>query len=95
MTMVWVDLKPGDGGCQTMLECLTGSLPETLGCDGCQDLKVYIEGDGEGMVFIEYWDSAEHYQRYLNWRTETGVLDRLVEMLAAPPVIRIAEDSGV
>ena len=51
--------------------------------------------DGEGMVFIEYWDSAEHYQRYLTWRTETGVLDRLVEMLAAPPIIRIAEDSGV
>ncbi|MAB26294.1 MAG: hypothetical protein CL580_01335 [Alteromonadaceae bacterium] len=54
-----------------------------------------IEGDGEGMVFIEYWDSAEHYQRYLTGRTETGVLDRLVEMLAAPPIIRIAEDSGV
>ena len=56
---------------------------------------MYIEGGGEGMVFIEYWDSAEHYQSYLSWRTETGVLDRLVEMLAAPPVIRIAEDSGI
>jgi len=26
---------------------------------------------------------------------KTGVLDRLVEMLAAPPIIRIAEDSGI
>ena len=95
MTMVWVDLKPGDVGCQPILDFLTEILPDTRSFDGCQDLKVYIEGDGEGMVFIEYWDSAEHYQRYLNWRTETGVLDRLVEMLAAPPVIRIAEDSGV
>ena len=89
--MVWVDLKPGEGGVQHILDFLTEILPDTRGFDGCQDLKVY----GEGTVVIEYWDSAEHYQRYLNWRTETGVLDRLVEMLAAPPVIRIAEDSGI
>ena len=95
MTMVWVDLKPGDGGCQPILDFLTEILPDTRSFDGCQDLKVYIEGDGEAMVFIEYWDSAEHYQRYLSWRTETGVLNRLVERLAAPPVIRIAEDSGI
>ena len=95
MTMVWVDLKPGEGGVQPILDFLTEILPDTRSFDVCQDLKVYIEGDGEGIVFIEYWDSAELYQRYLNWRTETGVLDRLVEMLAAPPVIRIAEDSGI
>ena len=49
----------------------------------------------EGIVFIEYWDSAEHFQRYRSWRTETGVLAQLVDLLAEPPVIRIAEDSGV
>ena len=95
MTMVWVDLKPGEGGVQPILDFLTEILPDTRGFDGCQDLKVYVEDSGEGMVFIEYWDSAEHYQRYLKWRTETGVLGRLVEMLSAPPIIRIAEDSGV
>ena len=56
---------------------------------------MYIEGDGEAILFIEYWDSAAHYQRYLDWRTETGVLNQLVEMLAAPPAIRVTEDSGV
>ena len=95
MTMVWVDLKPGEGGCSPILDFLAEILPDTRDFDGCQDLKVYIEGDGEAIVFIEYWDSNQHYQRYLNWRTETGVLDQLGEMLAAPPVIRIAEDSGV
>ena len=54
MTMVWVDLKPGEGGCQPILDFLTGILPDTRGFDGCQSLKVYIEGDGEGIVFIEY-----------------------------------------
>ena len=41
MTMVWVDLKPGDGGCQPILDFLTEILPDTLSFDGCQDLKVY------------------------------------------------------
>ena len=95
MTMVWVDLKPGPGGCAPILEFLSQILPDTRAFDGCQGLRVYEEGDGEALVFIEYWDSAEHYQRYLDWRTETGVLNQLVDLLAEPPVIRIAEDTGV
>ena len=46
MTVVWVDLKPGEGGCQPILDFLTEILPDTRSFDGCQDLKVYIEGDG-------------------------------------------------
>ena len=95
MTMVWVDLKPGVAGCQPILDFLSEILPDTRAFDGCQDLQVYQEGDGEALVFIEYWDSAAHYQRYLDWRTESGVLNQLVDLLAEPPVIRIAEDTGV
>ena len=95
MTMVWVDIKPGAGGCQPILDFLSDILPDTRAFDGCQDLKVYQEGDGEALVYIEYWDSAAHYQRYLDWRTETGVLNQLVDLLAEPPVIRIAEDTEI
>ena len=95
MTMVWVHLKPGEEGCQPILDFIAGILPDTRAFEGCQSLKVYVEGDADAIVFIEYWDSAEHYQRYLDWRTETGVLNELVKILAAPPVIRIAEDSGI
>ena len=49
MTMVWVDLKPGEGGCQPILDFLTEILPDTRGFDGCQGLKVYIEGDGDAV----------------------------------------------
>jgi quinol monooxygenase YgiN len=95
MTMVCVDLKPGEGGCQPILDFLTKILPDTRAFEGCQDLKVYVDDDGSNMIFIEYWDSAEAYQRYLSWRTETGVLNELVAMLAEPPVIRVTEDTGV
>ena len=95
MTMVCVDLKTGEAGCQPILDFLTTILPDTRAFDGCQDLRVYLEDEGAKILFIEYWESAEHYQRYLSWRTETGVLDELVAMLAEPPMIRIAEDSGI
>jgi quinol monooxygenase YgiN len=95
VTMVWVDLKPGAGGCQPILDFLSEILPDTRAFDGCQGLKVQEEGNGEALVFSECWDSAAHYQRYLDWRTQSGVLNKLVELLAEPPVIRIAEDIGV
>jgi len=40
-------------------------------------------------------NSAAHYQRYLDWRRESGVLNQLVNLLAEPPVVRIAGDTGV
>ena len=66
MTMVWVDLKPGAGGCQLILDFLSEILPDTRAFDGCQGLKVQEEGDGQALVFSEYWDSAAHYQHYLD-----------------------------
>ena len=82
MTMVCVDLKTGEAGYQPILDFLTTILPDTRAFDGCQDLRVYLEDGGAKILFIEYWESAAHYQRYLSWRTETGVLDELVAMLA-------------
>ena len=78
MTMVCVDLKTGEAGYQPILDFLTTILPDTRAFDGCQDLRVYLEDEGAKILFIEYWESAAHYQRYLSWRTETGVLDELV-----------------
>ena len=93
MTMVCVDLKPGAGGCQPILDFIGSILHETRAFDGCEDIRVYVEG--ESILFIEYWESAAHFQRYLDWRTETGVLAKLLEMLAEPLVIRVTEDTGI
>ena len=68
------------------------ALPDTRGYDGCQGLDVYGNLDeSTNLVFYERWDSRDHYQKYLNWRTETGVLDQLVSKLVGPPSIRYYE----
>lgn len=64
-------------------------LPDTRSYAGCQGIDIYNNADdATNFVFYERWDSREHYQKYLSWRTETGVLDKLGAKLAGPPSIR-------
>ena len=71
---------------------LKGLLPDTRAYAGCQGIDIYGNTDDAGnLVFYERWDSREHYQRYLAWRTETGVVDQLSAKLTGPPSIRYFE----
>jgi quinol monooxygenase YgiN len=75
------------------VDLLTASLPkmfpETRAYDGCLGISAHINNDEAPiLVFIEQWESKAHYERYLAWRTETGVLEKLGRMLQEPPSIR-------
>ncbi len=68
---------------------LKEALPDTRAYDGCQGIDIYGNLDeSSNLVFYERWDSREHYQKYLNWRTETGAFEQLGSKLASPPSIR-------
>jgi quinol monooxygenase YgiN len=67
-------------------------LPDTRAYAGCQGIDIYGNLDDAGnLVFYERWDSRDHYQKYLAWRTETGVVDQLTAKLTGPPNIRYFE----
>jgi len=67
-------------------------LPDTRTYDGCQKIDVYFNTEHtSSMVVVEYWDSRGHYEKYLDWRKETGVLDKLGAMLTRPPSIQYFE----
>ena len=67
-------------------------LPDTRTYAGFQGIDIYSNADDTGnLVFYERWDSRNHYEKYLAWRTETGVLDQLAAKLTAPPKIRYYE----
>ena len=64
-------------------------LPDTRAYAGNQGIEVYQNQDDPTIIFLyETWETKEHYQKYLAWRTETGVMDGLGAVLAAPPSIR-------
>jgi quinol monooxygenase YgiN len=75
-----------------MKSFMAETLPESRSYDGCQAMDVYFNTeDGSNMVLVERWDSRRHHQKYLAWRTETGVMDKIGSMLAGPPRIRYFE----
>jgi len=72
-----------------MKSYLAEMFPETRAYDGCRGIDVYFNTENQGnMVLIEHWDSRPQHEKYLGWRTETGVMDKIGGMLAGPPSIR-------
>jgi len=64
-------------------------LPDTRAYAGCQGIDIYGNLDNTGnLVFYEWWESRDHYQKYLAWRTETGTVAQLGTKLTGPPSIR-------
>ncbi|MFQ6092923.1 MAG: putative quinol monooxygenase [bacterium] len=75
-----------------MKSYLAEILPDTRAYDGCQAIDAYFNTEDVGnMVLVEHWDSRARYEKYLAWRTETGVLDKIGAMTAGPPSIRYFE----
>ena len=77
------------GEISNMKSYLAEILPDSRTYDGCQGMDVYFNTENESnMVVVEHWDSRSHHEKYLSWRIETGVMDKLGAMLAGPPSIR-------
>jgi quinol monooxygenase YgiN len=79
----------------SMKSFLEEILPETRAYKGCQAIDMYFNTEDAGkMVLVEHWDSRPNHEKYLGWRTETGVMEKIGAMLAGPPTIRYFERAG-
>ena len=71
-------------------------LPDTRSYDGCAGLNIIQNmDDPTDFVIVEQWDTRPHYETYLQWRTDTGVLGNLAEKLDGEPSIRFFSCFGV
>ncbi|MGE0487474.1 MAG: putative quinol monooxygenase [Gammaproteobacteria bacterium] len=60
-------------------------LPATRNFEGCIYLYIVKDQDQpDRILIIELWESRAHYEKYLAWRTETGVMDELATMMENP-----------
>lgn len=57
-----------------MSAALANFFPETRVYDGCIDITAYLNDDGHTFVFVEHWETKEHYGKYFAWREETAAL---------------------
>lgn len=76
-----------------MLDALNEKLPDTLAYEGCSEVNVCTNLD-EGPDKIEVlskWETKAHYDKYLNWRIETGALEAMSVFFAGEPVFRFLD----
>ena len=68
----------------------TEAFHVTRAFDGCQNinLALHVE-DPHKFVLTEVWDSKEHYEKYLAFRTEDGTVGAIEEMCVDGPNIDI------
>lgn len=65
------------------------NLPDTRAYDGCHELVAYRNRDNPAdIIEVQRWESRDHYEQYIAWRTETGMADHLISMLSGPPEIQ-------
>lgn len=90
--LVLLDLPVKPEATEDLKASMKAILPETRAYDGCQSVSLYNNTDeGSNFMLSEVWDSRAHQERYIAWRTETGVMAQLAAILSGPPVIRYFE----
>lgn len=91
-TLVLFEGQVQPGKISDMKSYMTQLLPECRDYDGCQGIDAQFDVDEPGsMVLVQHWESPSHHEKYLQWRTETGVLAKLESMLLRAPSIRYFE----
>ncbi len=80
------DVKPESKA--DLLKLLTQYLPETNKYKGFVSISIHSEQGSNQMVFYEKWQSIDDYHAYLDWRTETGVMNELAATFNSAPSIR-------
>ena len=90
MVLLEAPVKPEE--ISNMKSYLAEILPGSRAYDGCRGFDLYFNTENaSNLVLIEHWDSRSQHEKYLGWRTETGVMDKIGGMLAGPPSIRYFE----
>jgi quinol monooxygenase YgiN len=85
-----VAAKPGSEA--ALKKLFADALGDTRKYDGCVRIDVLENQDKAGnLILVEEWATRPHYEKYLAWRTETGLVDKLGGFLAGPPSIRYFE----
>jgi quinol monooxygenase YgiN len=77
-------VKPDKVG--DVLGFLRKNVPDHRSYEGCESLAVHQSQDDPTRFFLyEQWSARPRHEAYLAWRSETGMLAELVEMLAGDP----------
>jgi len=93
---VLLEVQTQDGKANDLLDVLKQILPDTRNYEGFMDIYVIQNQDSPNdITLVEEWESKPHYEKYLQWRTETGDFDKLGSFLTGPPSIKYFDKKDV
>ena len=79
-----------DGLVEQFKEICAGAFHVTRAFDGCQNINLTLNVENpHKYVLTEVWDSKEHYEKYLAFRTEDGTVGAIGDMSIDGPNIDI------
>ena len=82
--LVILEVKAKPNSREALTDYFRKNLPDTREYDGCQNITTHLSDDGVSVVLVEHWDSKEHYDKYLAWRTERGDVAALEKLFEDP-----------
>jgi len=92
MILVNLQIKVKQGLETEYLEAIDKLLPDTRSFEGCHAVYNGVNHTGSGdFEIISKWDSKQQYDKYLDWRKETGVLDDFGRFFDSEPVWRFID----
>lgn len=87
--IVTSELSIQSGKIEEFLSIVTAGLEESRSFSGNQGFDIYVEKAApDKVLFIERWESEEHFQKYFQWRFERGDFQSLETYFSAPPIMR-------
>ena len=94
LVLVEVSLKPEK--VNDFMNLVVNELHHSRGFDGCNGITVHKnQDDSNNVVVVEDWDSRQHYEKYLAWRTERGDVEKLAAFLAGEPSTRYYDNAQI
>ena len=94
--LVLIELSLKSENVDDFMNFMKNELHHTRGFEGCNGLTVHKnQDDPTNMVMIENWNSRQHYEKYMEWRTERGDMEKLGPFLAGEPSFRYYDNARV
>ncbi len=78
--------KARDETFDDLVAYMASILPDTVTYDGAELISCYADPDDKSVVVHEVWAEKANQEAYIGWRSETGVVAKIVDMLREPPV---------
>ena len=90
MVFVNLQLKIKKGLESEFIDELNVLLKETRSYEGCHAVYfIQNQDDPSNLEFCSKWDSKQHYEKYLQWRIDSGVMGEVAnKYLDGEPIWR-------